>query len=72
MLPHAIDAELPLIIYRSYTMDKSMEDAIRYISGELKADPKANKSKLIGEAAQKFDLDPRQTEFLVNKFILNS
>jgi hypothetical protein len=52
-------------------MDKSMEDAIRYISGELKTDPKANKSKLIEEAAQKFDLDPKQTEFLVNKFVLN-
>jgi hypothetical protein len=52
-------------------MDKSMEDAIRYISGELKADPKASKSKLIEEAAQKFDLDPKQAEFLVSKFVLN-
>jgi hypothetical protein len=51
-------------------MDKSMEDAIRFISGELKADPKVNKSKLIGEAAQKFDLDPKQTDFLISKFIL--
>jgi len=51
-------------------MDKSMEDAIRHISGELKADPEANKSKLIEEAAQKFDLDPKQADFLVNMFIL--
>ncbi|HOT46171.1 MAG TPA: hypothetical protein PLM53_15780 [Spirochaetota bacterium] len=51
-------------------MDKPMEDAIRFISGELKSDPKANKSKLIEEAAQKFDLDPKQTDFLVNMFIL--
>ena len=52
-------------------MDKSMENAIRFISGELTADPKANKSKLIEEAAQKYDLDPKQTEFLVKTFILN-
>ncbi|HNW26890.1 MAG TPA: hypothetical protein PKN50_00320 [Spirochaetota bacterium] len=51
-------------------MDKSMEDALRFISGELKADPKADKSKLIEKAAQKFDLDPKQTDFLVNKIIL--
>ncbi len=52
-------------------MDKSMEDAFRFISQELKENPKANKSKLIEEASQKFDLDPKQTEFLINKYILN-
>jgi hypothetical protein len=53
-------------------MDKSMEDAFRYISGELKANPKANKAKLIEEACQKFDLDPNQEDFLTNKFILDT
>ncbi len=52
-------------------MDKSMEDAFRFISGELKANPEADKAKLIEEAAQKYDLDPKQTDFLVNKFILD-
>jgi hypothetical protein len=52
-------------------MDKSMEDAIRYISGEIRDNPGANKAKIIEAAAQKFDLDPKQTEFLVNKFVLN-
>ncbi len=52
-------------------MDKSMEDAMRYISGELKDNPGANKGKIIDEASQKFDLDPNQTEFLINKFVLN-
>jgi hypothetical protein len=52
-------------------MDKAMEDAIRFISQELKANPAAKKSALIEEASQKFDLDPNQTEFLVNKYILN-
>ncbi len=53
-------------------MDKHMEEAFRFISGELKTNPKADKSKLIEEAAQKFDLDPKQTDFLVNKFILDA
>ena len=52
-------------------MDKSLEDALRYISDELKSNPDADKSKLINEASQKFDLDPIKTEFLVNKLILN-
>lgn len=52
-------------------MDKSMEDAIRYISGEISSNPGANKAKIIEEAAQKFDLDPKQADFLVNKFVLN-
>ncbi len=49
-------------------MDSSLEDAIRFISSELKTDPKADKSKLIEEACQKFDLDPMKSEFLVSKF----
>ncbi len=53
-------------------MDRSMEEAIRYISGELKDNPNANKSQLIDQAAQRFDLDPMQTEFLINKFIMNT
>jgi hypothetical protein len=52
-------------------MDKSMEDVIRFISGELKDNPQANRAKLIEEAAQKYDMDPKQTEFLVNKFVLD-
>ena len=53
-------------------MNKPMEDALRYISNSLKDDPGRDKAKLIEEAAQKFDLDPMQTEFLVNKYILNA
>ncbi len=50
---------------------KSIEDAIRFISGELKTNPDIDRSKLIDEASQRFDLGPLQTEFLVNKFVLN-
>ncbi|MGQ9844189.1 MAG: hypothetical protein ACUVRK_11595 [Spirochaetota bacterium] len=52
-------------------MDKSMEDAIRFISFELQDNPRADIPKLIEKASQQFDLTPLQTEFLVNKFILN-
>ena len=53
-------------------MDRSMEEAIRFISSELKDNPNANKSAIIDQAAQRFDLDPMQTEFLINKFIMNA
>jgi len=52
-------------------MSKPMEDAVKFIGLELKINPEADKSKLIEEAAQKFDLSPMQTEFLINKYILN-
>lgn len=52
-------------------MDTSMENAIRFISGELNANPAANRSELIDEACRKFDLDPNQAEFLLNKFVLS-
>ncbi len=51
-------------------MNKSIEDAIRFIGTELKDNPGADKSKLIETASQKFDLTPMQTEFLINKFIM--
>ncbi|HOF14815.1 MAG TPA: hypothetical protein PLR54_01205 [Spirochaetota bacterium] len=52
-------------------MDKSMEEAIRFISFELQESPGTDIAKLIEKASQQFDLTPMQTEFLVNKFILN-
>ena len=51
-------------------MNKSMEDAIRYIGSELKENPDADRNRLIQEASEKFDLNPLQTEFLVNKYII--
>jgi len=52
-------------------MDSSMENAIRFISAELKENPGADKKALIDEASRKYDLNPMQTEFLVNKYVLN-
>ena len=53
-------------------MNKSMEDVIRFISSEIQANPEINKAKLIQEACRKFDLDPMQEEFLINKYLMNS
>ena len=47
-----------------------MENAIRFISAELKENPGADNA-LIDEASRKYDLNPMQTEFLVNKYVLN-
>ncbi|MCP4135860.1 MAG: hypothetical protein GY754_33135 [bacterium] len=52
-------------------MDKSIEDAMRFISGEIQANPDADKMKIINEASQKYDLNPMQTQFFTNKFVLN-
>ncbi len=49
---------------------KALEDAIRHISLELKDNPNANRSKLIEEASQKYDLSPLQADFLLNKYVL--
>lgn len=51
-------------------MDSSLENAIKFISGELKLDPGINKAKLIEEASRKFDLTPMQEEYLVNKYVM--
>jgi hypothetical protein len=51
-------------------MDKSIEDAFRFIGTELKENPDADRMRIIELASQKFDLTPVQTEFLINKFIL--
>ncbi|MCL1911794.1 MAG: hypothetical protein FWG13_06285 [Leptospirales bacterium] len=52
-------------------MDDSIKKAVEFIGLELKNAPDINKLKLIDEAAQKFDLNPLQTEFLTNKFLLS-
>ncbi len=52
-------------------VDLSVENAIRYISGELKENPDAKRSELINEASRKFDLTPMQAEMLINKYVLS-
>jgi hypothetical protein len=52
-------------------MDDSIRNAIRFIGQELKDNPELNRAKLLEDAAQRFDLSPLQSEFLVNKFLIN-
>lgn len=51
-------------------MDDSIREAVRFIGTELKSNPDLDKVKLVNQAAQKYDLNPMQTEFLTNKIIL--
>ncbi len=53
-------------------MDDSIREAVKFIGGELKNNPGLDKIKLIDEASRKFDLNPMQTEFLTNKFVLQA
>ncbi len=53
-------------------MDKELlKEAVLFISLELKGNPGADMHKLIERASQQFDLNPLQTEFLLNKYIFN-
>ena len=52
-------------------MNQAIENALRYIGGELKHNPAQDISKLIQDTCQKYDLNPMQAEFLTNKYILN-
>ena len=52
-------------------MDDSIKKAVEFIGLALKDAPGADKLKLIDVAAQKFNLNPLQTEFLTNKFLLS-
>jgi hypothetical protein len=46
-----------------------MEEALRFISDNLKNDPKSDALKLIESAGIKFDLSPLQMEFLIDKYL---
>ena len=53
-------------------MNKAIEDAIRFISESLKLDSNADKSALVNKACVKFDLNPTQTQFLIEKYVQNN
>ncbi|OHB20783.1 MAG: hypothetical protein A2939_02325 [Parcubacteria group bacterium RIFCSPLOWO2_01_FULL_48_18] len=46
-----------------------VENAIEWVSQELKRNPSANKLKLVDEASMKFNLNPLQGEALI-RFML--
>jgi hypothetical protein len=52
-------------------MDDSLKDAVKFISDAITSNPEKNRSELIELAAQRYDLNPLQEEFLVNKFVIS-
>lgn len=47
---------------------EQLRRAVKWISDERLENPGANVSKLVGEACLKFDLPPKDAEFLVKFF----
>jgi hypothetical protein len=52
-------------------IDDSLKKAVEFISDKIKRVPGKDKAKIIEEASQRFNLDPKQEEFLVKKFVDN-
>ena len=50
-------------------MDDSLKEAIKYISSVIKQNPYCDMLDLIEDTAKKFDLNPIQCEFLINKYL---
>lgn len=50
-------------------MDDSLTKAIEFISDNIKRMPDKDRSKIIDRAAKKFELNPKQEEFLIKKFV---
>ncbi len=48
---------------------EKLRNAVRWISEVLKEDPKKDRKTVIYEAEIKFDLSPKECEFLNRKFI---
>ncbi len=47
---------------------ESLKRAVKWISEQLKDDEKTNVKMLINEANMRFDLSPKDAEFLVNMY----
>jgi hypothetical protein len=45
---------------------ESIRKAVKWISDELQEDPNKSRQKLINEAILRFDLSPKDSEFLTN------
>lgn len=48
-------------------MRGGLEAAVRWIGGQLKANPGADRLRLVDEASRKFDLSPKDGEFLMRE-----
>jgi len=50
-------------------MDDSLKKAVQFISDKIERVPQKKKLKIIEEAAKRFELNPKQEEFLIKKFV---
>ena len=50
---------------------EQLRRAIKWISDMRQLDPRGNQSKVIGEACLKFDLPPKDAEFIMTYFANN-
>jgi len=53
-------------------MDDSLKKAIEFISDNMKRMPDKDRAKIIERAAKKFELNPKQEEFLIKKFVIKT
>ncbi len=47
---------------------EELRRAVRWLDERRRDEPDASRQRLIDEAARRFDLDPLQTEFLLNNW----
>lgn len=48
---------------------ESLRRAVRWLDERVKEEPGANRLKLVGEAASRFDLSPLEEDFLVGSWV---
>jgi len=48
---------------------EKLRTAVRWISEVCREDPKKSRKKIVREAEMRFDLSPRECEFLNEKFV---
>jgi hypothetical protein len=48
---------------------ESLRRALRWLDDRVKDEPKAERARLVNEAAQRFDLSPVEAEFLLTNWV---
>jgi hypothetical protein len=48
---------------------EALRRALRWLDDRVRADPRLDRAKLVGEAARRFDLTPTDEEFLLRNWV---
>lgn len=51
-----------------FPQGESLRKAVQWISEQLKTDANQNKNKILNEAILRFDISPKDSEFLYNMY----